>query len=175
MSFVFEEDEDLLPQDFYAQVILTVIDRAPLLAKTRLARRVAAGLDACAPDAPGRLWGYVVLPDNVRLIVGPTDENALEVFINGVKARTGALVLEAVRRADDDSLDVVLRYNPVWGGAIYQVWQAGSHRSVFWSEYRLSNTLYDLRQAPVEAGLVEQADQWPYTWVGGERGDEDEE
>jgi hypothetical protein len=148
--------------EWYAQVILTVIDHAPLLADPRLARIVADALVACAPDAPGRLWGFVVLPETVRLVVGPTTDEALETFVDRVKAWTSERLLAVIRRADDHSLDMVLRYSPVWGGAIYQVWQAGSHRVAFWSEYKLSNAIYELQQAPVRAGT------WPYVWIGGE-------
>jgi REP element-mobilizing transposase RayT len=154
------------PEDFYARVILTVTNQAPLLVTPRLARLAADALVGCAPAAPGNLWGYVVLPDAVRLIVGPTDEERLETFVERVKKRTGERLLKAILCADDDSLDVVLRYSPVWGGVIYQVWQAGTHRVVFWTEYKLSNALYELRQAPVVAGLVARAEDWPYTWVG---------
>ena len=154
-------------EDFYAQVILVVAGHAPLLADPRLARQVCAALAACAPDAPGSLWGYTVLPDSVRLVVGPTGEDALDRFAEALKTRAAARLLHTIRRADDETLDVVLRYSPVWGGAIYQVWQAGSHRQVFWTEYKLSNALYELQQTPVEAGLVPRAEDWPYTWVGG--------
>jgi REP element-mobilizing transposase RayT len=155
-----------LPEDEYcAQVILTVLDYAPLLADPRLARLTAAALRDCASMAPGRLWGYVVLPETVRLIVGPTGEDALNAFVEEVKARTGERLLEAILRADDETLDMVLRYTPVWGGAIYRVWTPGYHQQLFWTEYKLSNALYQMVQAPVEAGLVERADQWSYTWV----------
>jgi len=168
--FVGSEDEvgEWMPERFYAQVIITVTDHAPLLANPRQAHLVMATLADCAPNAPGQLWGYVALSDSVRLIVGPTDEDSLAGFIELIKAQTAARLLAAIRRADDESLDMVLRYNPVWGGAIYQVWQAGSHRVLFWTEYKLSNAVYELRAAPVLAGLVESADEWPYLWVSGD-------
>ena len=91
---MFTDDLDgWQPEEFYAQVILTVYDRAPLLAVPRLARLAAAALAACAPDAPGSLWGYVVLPESIRLIVGLTTEDALAAFVDLVKARTGACLL----------------------------------------------------------------------------------
>ncbi|HVO71226.1 MAG TPA: hypothetical protein VMT24_14345 [Aggregatilineaceae bacterium] len=157
-----------MPDEFYAQVIFAVLDSAPLLVDPRLARLTTAALRECAPMAPGRLWGYVVLPETVRLIVGPTGEDALAAFVEEVKVRTGERLLEAILRAADETLDVVLRYTPVWGGAIYRVWTPGYQQHVFWTEYKLSNALYQMVQAPVEAGLVEQADQWPYTWIGDE-------
>jgi len=156
------------PGECYAQVILTVIDNAPLLAAPRYARRALAGLDACAADAPGRLWGAVVLPETVRLIVGPGSEHAIDAFVGRVKADTAARLLDAIRRADDDALDSVLRYSPVWGGALYRVWQAGYHLGRFWSEYRLSNALYEMMRLPVEMGLVPQAEDWPFRYLGGE-------
>ena len=156
-----------MEDDFYAQVVITVTDQAPLLADSRLARITAAGLNACREDAPGRLWGYVILPDQIRLVIGPGDDSALEAYIDHVKVEIGARLLEVIRCADDDSLDRVLRYNPVRGGVIYQVWQAGSHRQNFWSEYKLSNALYEMLNLPVEMGLVSQAEEWPYRWVEG--------
>jgi hypothetical protein len=154
-----------LPDEYWAQVMLTVLDGAPLLAHPRLAWLTAAALRECAALAPGRLWGYVVLPETVRLIVGPTGDDALAAFVDEVKARTGERLLDAILRAADETLDVVLRYTPVWGGVIYRVWMPGYHRHIFGTEYKLSNALLEMVQTPVEAGLVERADQWPYTWV----------
>lgn len=154
-------------EDAYAQVIVAVRGDAPLLADPRLARRLAALIDASEPDAPGRLWGSVIVPDAVRLIVGPTEEDALDAFVKRFKQASAARLLETIRRADDDALDRVLFYNPVWGGAIYHVWQAGYHRQILRTEYRLSNALFELGQIPVQRGLAESPDRWPYWRVGG--------
>jgi hypothetical protein len=159
------------PAEFYAQVILTVTDQAPLLGTPRLARQTMSALASCAASAPGALRGYVVLPDAVRMIVGPTNEESLETFVALVKRRTHARLVALILRSDDDTVDTVLRYSPVWGGVNYQVWQAGEHRAIFWTEYKLSNALYELRQAPVSAGLATCAGAWPYCWVAGD--DED--
>jgi len=64
-------------------------------------------------------------------------------------------------------LDLVLRYSPVWGGAIYRVWQDGYHRQALWSEHRLSNALYALARLPVEVGLAHAPGDWPWLWIGG--------
>lgn len=147
----------------WASVIVTTLDRAPLLAAPRLARIACAALDGCAPDVPGRLWGYVVLPDAVRLVVGPAEGNSLSAFVDRVKARTAGDLLAAIRQGEDaDALDAVLRFNPAWGGAIYRVWAAGFHCAPLWTEARLSDALYALRQAPVRAGLAARAEDWPY-------------
>lgn len=151
---------------FYAQIALMVRDHAPLLAQPRLARAAFEAVRASAPKAPGRLWGALVLPALVRLIVGPADDDALDVFITLVKARAARRVLAQIQR-DDDALDLVLRYSPVWGGAIYRVWQDGYHRQALWSEYRLSSALYALARLPVEAGLTSAPDGWPWLWIGG--------
>ncbi len=154
-------------QDVTMQAIVTVRDDAPLLADPRLARRLAALIDACRTDVPGVLWGYLILPDAVRLIVGPTDEDRLDTFVETFKDASAHVLLDAIRRADDDTLDHVLFYNPVWGGAIYHVWQAGYHRQILRSEYRLSNALFELGQIPVQRGLVDSPDRWPYLRIGG--------
>jgi len=154
-------------EDFYAQVILTVQERAPLLATPRLARLAMGTLHTCAALAPGSLWGYVVLPESIRLIVGPADDEALARFVDEVRQQTERRLLDTILRSDDETLDLVLRYTPVWGGVIYRVWEVGCHRHVFWTEYKLSNALYELGQVSVAAGLVERAEQWPYLWTAG--------
>lgn len=156
------------PRAFYAQVTLVVQDHAPLLERPRLARAAFEAVRAGAPNAPGTLWGALIMPAWVRLVVGPAGSAALDAFVAAVKARVAARVLEQIRRADDDSLDRVLRYSPVWGGAIYRVWQPGYHRQVFWSEYRLSTALYELGQLPVAAGLADAPGAWPWLWIGGQ-------
>lgn len=159
--------ENALSEDFYAQVIFTVQERAPLLALPRLARLVMATLENCAAVAPGSLWGYLVLPESLRLVVGPANDDALARFVEEVRQQTEQRLLDVILRADDETLDLVLRYTPVWGGVIYRVWETGYHRHIFWTEYKLSNAVYEMVQASVVAGLVERAEQWPYQWIGG--------
>jgi len=153
---------------FYAQITLVVRDHAPLLARPQLARAAFEAVRASAPEAPGRLWGALVLPALVRLIAGPADDAALDAFAASVKLRAARRVLAQIQR-DDDALDLVLRYSPVWGGAIYRVWQDGYHRQALWSEYRLSSALYALARLAVEAGRAQAAGDWPWLWIGGER------
>lgn len=162
-----DQPDDRLEQNGYAQVILSVIDRAPLLGTPRLAALVDDCLRRDSPPPPGQVWGWLVMPATLRLVVGPTGLDALDDYVIALKTRLEDRLLAAIRRADDDSLDMVLRYNPVWGGALYHVWQAGYHRQFYFSEYRLSNALYELQQIPVQAGLVASPDRWPYLWLSG--------
>lgn len=169
------DELDFEPRDGYALMILTLAGDAstppPLLADPVLAALVARDVAASAHAAPGRLWGgYVVLPDALRLVVGPGSEQALDTYVEVVRERTTRTLYDTLARREADTLDRVLRYSPVWGGVIGRVWQAGMHRALFTTEYKLSNALYSLRMAPVVAGLVENAEAWPF--LGGmERGD----
>ncbi len=147
----------------YASVMLTVPGRKPLLAIPAVARASCEGLEACTPAAPGRLWGYVALPDSLRLVLGPCEETALSLFVTRVKAQTTARVLPLIRRAEDpDLLDVVLRFNPVWGGALYRLWQSGFHCTWLHSPAQLHRTLQQLREAPLRAGLIAAGEVWPH-------------
>jgi hypothetical protein len=129
----------------YAYVTLTTIRRAPLLAVPRLRRLVCQALLTSRADAPGALWAYALQPCTVRLVVGPTDGNVPDTFVTQIKARLAAPLLRAILGADDETLDAVLHYNPVWGGAIYRVWEAGYHYVPLWNAYRLSQAVYGLR------------------------------
>ncbi len=147
----------------HASVMLTVVGRAPLLAKPYLARAICAALNGCALEAPGRLWGYVVLPDSVRLVLGPCEGVALQRFVAQVKAETAARALSLIRRsADTDALDAVLRFNPVWGGALYRLWQAGFHCTWLHDMAQVGRALQGLVEAPLRAGLAAPGNEWPY-------------
>lgn len=150
----------------YAQAILTVRGRAPLLAAPRLARDMVAALEGCRPDAPGRLWGYLVVPDAVQLVVGPVGAEALSRFVAQVKAAGAARLWDAIRRTDDDdALDAVLAYNPVRGGALVRVWEAGYHRLRLPTDAHLRAALDRLRQIPMRRGLTPPGEAWPYLWT----------
>ncbi|GIV81470.1 MAG: hypothetical protein KatS3mg051_0824 [Anaerolineae bacterium] len=152
-----------MDEPLHASVMLTVVGRAPLLADPRLARTVCAALDDRAPDAPGRLWGYLLLPDSVRLVLGPCDQAALQRFIVEVKAETTARALPLIRRDEDaDALDAVLRFNPVWGGALYRLWQAGFHCTWLHGMAQVRRALQQLDEMALRAGLVAAGDEWPY-------------
>ncbi len=128
----------------HAYIVLTTTRRAPLFARPRLRRLAAQALEARCAAAPGRLWAYAVTTCTVRLVVGPTEPAALDAFVFQLKGWVAAPVLCAIQRADDETLDAVLHYNPVWGGALYRLWENGHHCQWLWSAYHLSQALYAL-------------------------------
>ena len=149
----------------YAHIIFTTIRRAPLLAVPRLRRLVSDTLYAHRADAPGDLWAYAVQPCTVRLIVGPVEGDTLDAFVTRVEAWLAAPLLRAIRQADDDTLDAVLHYNPVWGGAIYRVWEAGYHHVPLWNAYRLSQAVYTLGTLRAQGALVWTGDREEHVQV----------
>lgn len=143
----------------HASVMLTVPGRKPLLATPSLARAVCAGVNGCASAAPGRLWGYAVLPDSLRLVLGPCDDTAVEAFVARLKAETTARVLSAIRCTEDaDALDAMLRFSPVWGGALYRLWQSGFHCTWLHEAGQVHRALQLLDEAPRRAGLTAAGD-----------------
>lgn len=139
---------DPQPESGYALLTLTIAERAPLLTDPRWARTVRAALDEIRAEAPGRLWAAEVTPCALRMVVGPGDADAFSTWVARVKTVTAAALLATIRCAEDQAataaLDAVLRFSPVWGGAIYRVWQDGHHRARLWSARRLSATIAGL-------------------------------
>ena len=138
----------------YAHVILSTLRRAPLFAVPRLRRLASDALDAHRADLPCTLWAYAVQPCAVRLVIGPAQRDTVDDCMGRVKAWLTAPVLEAIARADDDTLDAVLHYNPVWGGAIYRLWDAGYHYVPLWNAYRLDRALGVLNKLRQQGAVV---------------------
>jgi hypothetical protein len=111
----------------YAVVVCT-IDRAPLLARPRLAR-IAAETWQCAVPAEGAVEVGPMHADQSRAVLHTGDPAALNRWVEAYKACSEALLLDAiVYFYADDLIDRVTRFNPVWPGVIYRVWETGFHR-----------------------------------------------
>jgi REP element-mobilizing transposase RayT len=96
---------------------------------------------------------YVIMPDHIHLFVcfGANSSPTLSEWIKGLKRR----------------LDVVLTTNgmrppSLSGQKLRSFWQPGFHDHVLRSDESYSEKWSYVRQNPVRAGLVLEADSWPF-------------
>jgi hypothetical protein len=111
----------------YAVVVCT-IDRAPLLARPRLARIAAETWRCAVPDEDAVEVGPVYA-DQSRAVLHTGDPAALNRWVEAYKAHSEMLLLDAIARFyADDLIDMVTRFSPVWPGVVYRVWEASFHQ-----------------------------------------------
>ena len=108
------------------------------------------------------MWGYVILPDAVHLVLEVEEERQYHLWVEAFKAQSEKMLVDAILHQHPVLLDNITRFNPAWGGAIYRIWQEGYHTQPLHSIYAVSNRIADLLNKPVELGLVSDIKDYPY-------------
>ena len=159
-NIIFSDDDDE-PFRFSCSVI--VEHQTPLLATPSLAQRVVDTMLAVFVGQDSQLWGYVVMPDAVHMVVEVGRERDYHVLVEAFKTRSEAVLIQEIQAHQTQLIDYIIRFNPAWNEAIYRVWQDGYHTQRLNTPYAVSNRVADLLTKPVEAGLVNTIGEWPFS------------
>jgi REP element-mobilizing transposase RayT len=145
----------------FASAIITE-GQMPILRVASLAELATNTLLEIFDQHDGQLWGYVILPDSVHLVLEVAEERLYHVFVDAFKDQSEKRLVDAILKYHPALLDRVTRFNPAWGGAIYRIWQEGYHTQPLHSIYAVSNRVAELFNKPVELGLVTDIKDYPY-------------
>lgn len=137
--------------------------RFPLFEDHNLAQLVLTQLKQVLSDYNTQLWGYVVLPDSVQIVVETESETAYHQAIEAFKASSESLLCEKIKADYPNLVDAITFYNPAWDKPVYLIWQGGYQTQLLPSVYALSNKIADLVQRPVALGLVASPADWPFS------------
>ena len=97
-----------------------------------------------AKDLRFRILCYCLMPDHLHVIVSPGESNlSLSKFLNVFKGRTTAVFRE---RKD-----------------LKKIWQRSAFDHVIRTEENLKGVIEYIRNNPVRKGIVENADDFPYS------------
>jgi len=115
-----------------------------------------------------KLYGYVIMPNHVHLILHPPDEDKIGIFIGALKSITAREILNLWRSKD------LKLFNKL------KIDKDGKSRFAFWQRRyydhncRTSETIIEkinyCHNNPVKQGLVEDPPQWhwsSYRWYNG--------
>lgn len=103
-------------------------------------------LGTAARGSDTGIWAYCLMPNHVHLILVPRHEDGLRATLGDTHRRYTRMI-----NARND-----------WTGHLWQ----GRFGSVAMDERHLANALAYVSLNPVRAGLVERADEWPWSSVG---------
>lgn len=125
-------------------VIQRARDGEPVLADAADTDTYLAYLREAATAAGVALHAFVLLPTQVRLLVTPNNDSALGMMLQA----TGRRFVSAYNRRHR-------RSGTLWDGRF--------HATVVDAEPHFVECLRFVESAPVQMGLVEQADHWPWS------------
>jgi REP element-mobilizing transposase RayT len=130
--------------DYHGAFHVTVVTRArePLLTGA-LASTVADALNRVATKLSVELWAYCVMPDHVHILVHcPDNSVSLVEYIQRFKQRTSHAHI-----ARDGK----------------RLWQPSFHDHAVRKHEDIDTVAAYIFDNPVEAGLIADADEWPYS------------
>lgn len=157
------DEATLHDEQWYFYGVIQCRDTKAILLHRLLLQAVLAVIQQHAADFRVQLWGYVILPDAVQLVLEVLTEASYHHYMDAVKAASEARVVGMIQTQYPDLLDKITYYNPAWPKPIYALWQKGYHTQLLGSVYALSNKIADLVQKPVALGLVEDPGVWEFS------------
>ena len=104
---------------------------------------------------PFKLIAYVLVPDNIHLILNPADGRIRELMAS-LKSLSAKNVVKACPSFD------FRRTEPDRDGTINQVWQESFKALPLWSDWMIWQNINYVHSNPVKAGLSKSADS--YSW-----------
>ncbi len=138
-------------------------NQVPFLGKSPLATLAQNIIQEVSAELAGQLWGYVVLPDAIHCVIEVEAERDYHVWVEQYKQVSETKLCEAIQNHHPDLIDAITQFNPAWGEVIYRFWQDGYHTQNLASPYAVSNRVADLLNKPIELGLAETIEAWPYS------------
>jgi REP element-mobilizing transposase RayT len=111
-----------------------------------------------------KLIGYVIMVDHVHLLMWPTVEKAITDFMRDFKRFTsGRITRQAKVEGKTDWVKRFEEAGTVTERAEHKVWQDSFWEQTIYSEEFLRQKLNYIHLNPVRAGLVGNAEEYPYS------------
>ena len=146
--------------------------RMPLLSKDRTREWFVDALERARNEHGFHLWAWVIMPEHVHILLWPPyhlispDPRSLQGRIHGIltsiKRPVAKKAIAYLRKHAPDFLQRLTVRN---SGRVYQrFWQAGSGFDENASEPDALHAMADyIHQNPVRRGLVNRAEDWPWS------------
>lgn len=114
-----------------------------------------------------RLFGYVIMPNHVHLIIHPDDETMVGKIIGEIKAQSGKRILKLWKKRNLKILDMLRN-----SSGSYSFWQKRCYDHNCRTADKVAEKINYCHNNPVKAGLVKEPGDWEwssYNWYMGLR------
>ena len=119
------------------------------------------------------LWGYVVMPEHVHLLIFPRNEvYSISVILKSIKQSVSRKAVHYLRTCNPGGLKALATGQR---SCPYRFWQAGGgYDRNIWSSEEAHEKLTYIHENPVRRGLVTGLEDWPWSsWHAWEKGIDD--
>jgi len=109
------------------------------------------------------LWGWVIMPEHVHLMILPKTESSISKILASIKIPVSRLACSWLKKNSPNSLSQITDKQPS-GNYIYRFWQRGGgyDRNIS-SVQELYEKLNYMHKNPVRRGLVEHPGDWHWS------------
>jgi REP element-mobilizing transposase RayT len=148
-------------------VTWTLVEWVSLFDKASYRQIVLDSLAYLRTHKHTQLNAYVVMPTHLHAMLWPDIDTNLSDVTRDFKRFTSRQISNlAIRQNDNDFLAIfrnARKQNRAQDISTFQVWQEGSHPEAIFSEKFARQKIDYIHLNPVRAGLVEYADECPYS------------
>jgi len=148
-------------------VTWTLVDWIHLFDKEPYRQIVLDSLNYLRTEKKTQLNAFVIMASHIHTILWPEIGVNLSDVIRDFKRFTSREISKEVKRQDATHylhvFEKARSENRAQDVSQYQVWQEGSHPEAIFTEKFARQKMNYIHMNPVKAGLVETADQWPYS------------
>ncbi len=110
------------------------------------------------------LWGYVIMPEHVHLMLLPAKGSSISAILRFIKKPFTDRIIKYTRESSPEFLEARMLDIQPNGRKSYRFWQRGGgyDRNIF-SIHELREKLEYIHANPVRRGLTETPEEWPWS------------
>jgi putative transposase len=148
--------------------------RQPLLSKDRTRQWLLQALDDARRALHFDLWAYVIMPEHCHVLLWPGEERySTSQILYAIKMPVARNAIDWLKANAPERMEMLLDEQPN-GKALYRFWQrGGGYDRNLVEPATIHATIEYIHNNPVRRGLVQHAEDWPWSSAGFYAGEED--
>ncbi len=137
--------------------------RKPFLSRDRPRRWFLESLDAARLVNPFDLWGFVLMPEHVHMLILPHEGSRISAILTSIKQPVTQRCVAWVRQNAPSFLSAMADAGH-GGRTFHRLWlRGGGYDRNVWSTKDIHEKLRYIHENPVRRGLVDRAEDWPWS------------
>jgi len=158
-------------QDHLHFVTYTTINWIDVFIREEYRNILTESINYCKANKGLEVYGYCLMPSHFHMIMGRSRENTLEGIVRDMKSYTSRRMHEVLE--DRNYIHESRREWMLWmmkragikksNNKGFQFWQQHNHPIEIWSPAVFDQKLAYIHNNPVEAGFVENPEDWRYS------------